>query len=55
MLEIAREAGLPAAEGAACEWVDESQHKRGIVVRSFVDRGREQLGFSCPRATNASG
>jgi hypothetical protein len=43
MLQLAREVKLPAAEGAACEWVEAGQYKRGIVVRSFVDRAREQL------------
>lgn len=43
MLQLAREAGVPAAEAIAREWVDAGQRKRGIVVRSFVERTREQL------------
>jgi HipA-like C-terminal domain len=43
MLQLAREAGLSAAEGAVCEWLDEGKSKRGLAVRSFVDRSREQL------------
>jgi hypothetical protein len=43
MLHLARAAGLSAAEGAACQWIEAGQLKRGIVVRSFIDRAREQL------------
>jgi len=43
MLQLAREAGLRAAEGIACQWRDAGQLKRGVVVRLFVNRAREQL------------
>jgi hypothetical protein len=43
MLQLARESGVPAAEGVACQWSEGGGFKRGLVVRSFVDRTREQL------------
>lgn len=43
MLWLAREAGLSAAEGVVCEWLEKGGPKRGLAVRSFVDRSREQL------------
>jgi len=43
MLQLASASGVPAAEGIACQWFEAAGVKRGLVVRSFVDRTREQL------------
>lgn len=43
MLNLAQEAGVPSAEGSVCEWREGSEFKRGLVVRLFLDRRREQL------------
>lgn len=43
VLQLATEAGLPSADGSPCEWVELDQRKRGLVVRSFVNRTHEQL------------
>lgn len=43
MLQLARQAGLRAAEGIACHWRDAGKSKRGVVVRLFVNRAKEQL------------
>jgi hypothetical protein len=43
VLQLARAAGVPAAEATICQWTDGSAPKRGLAVRSFVDRTREQL------------
>lgn len=43
MLHLAEGAGVPSAEGSVCEWREGSEAKRGLVVRLFLDRRREQL------------
>lgn len=55
MLWLAREAGLPAAEGAACEWDEAGLRKRGIVARSFINRAREQLSSGMARMARECG
>lgn len=45
MLRLAEEVGVTAAEGSVCVWLDGSEMKRGLIVRLFLNRKREQLAL----------
>lgn len=56
MLRLSDEVGVPAAVGSVCTWNEGGAERRGLAVRLFLDRDREQLtlGSVCMRREDAA-